>query len=682
MNDYRCKMCGGKLDFDEKSSIVTCPYCGCKQTLPKYTDDRKFSLYSKANDYRLNNEFIKAQFYYELIISEYGNEAEAYWGLVLCKYGIEYVDDVNSEKKIPILHFINYKPILEDADYLNTLEYSDELTKEEYEEEANQINELQTEILKNQLKEKYDVFICYKESDYDGSITEDSIYSKKVYSLLTNKYHLNVFYAKETLKSKAGLEFEPIIFSALYSSKVLIHITTSLNHTNSTWVKSEWKRYCENLKDRRLIVCFKSLNPNTLPPELRQFEGISMEDKDWINTLVKAILSVFKEEEVEESDDIIEIKALLYSKYSYFINNCEKILFSSKDLTRSIQFFETNLDLLDSKNYLVKAKIKFIQHVESLNDCKIAEKYIKDLKDNDDTEKLEEELVQKKIKIKKKYLMKEGLLISVPHTFELNGAINLINFLINLNDKLNNSTEITSNDRDDINKNRDEVVASLRNNLPRIILSSTNLDELNKLKEYLGKLNKDFYGDFIYSFVNLLDERIETIKENENKIKLKKKKKKCIIWGTIGIIILLIIVIIVSTKVSSSINHSPSSISINFKDKKQEYKPDVSPYINGCYYVYFYLDISSSSNVKINDLSFETRIYINDKELGTLNSSLENMELNAKSNKSYTIYLQDNQPEENKNELFINLYNADFSSLSFEYTINSIRFDDGQYYFR
>lgn len=51
----------------------------------------------------MNAEFDRAATVYVSITGEFPEEAEAYWGLCLCKYGIEYVDDPLTGKKIPYL---------------------------------------------------------------------------------------------------------------------------------------------------------------------------------------------------------------------------------------------------------------------------------------------------------------------------------------------------------------------------------------------------------------------------------------------------------------------------------------------------------------------------------------------------------------------------------------------------
>ena len=82
----KCKMCGGNLEVADGSSVATCEYCGTKQTLPKANDEVVQNLFNRANNLRIKCEFDKAEQIYEKILQENDTEAEAHWGIVLCKY--------------------------------------------------------------------------------------------------------------------------------------------------------------------------------------------------------------------------------------------------------------------------------------------------------------------------------------------------------------------------------------------------------------------------------------------------------------------------------------------------------------------------------------------------------------------------------------------------------------------
>ena len=162
MSVFKCKMCGGTIEFNDGDSVGVCDSCGTKQTLPRLDDDRRANLYDRANHFRRNNEYDKATGLYEQILNEDQTDAEAYWSLVVCRYGIEYVEDPASHKRVPTVNRAQFTSIFDDEDYKSALRYADGYQKEIYEEEAAAINEIEKGILSISQKEQpFDVFICY-----------------------------------------------------------------------------------------------------------------------------------------------------------------------------------------------------------------------------------------------------------------------------------------------------------------------------------------------------------------------------------------------------------------------------------------------------------------------------------------------------------------------------------------
>ena len=120
---FKCKMCGGDLNIIEGVSTAECEFCGSIQTIPKVDDEKKLTLFARAERLRTACEFDKAAGVFETIVADFPEEAEAYWGLVLCKYGIEYVDDPATFKKVPTCHRASYDSIIADEDYKSALQY-------------------------------------------------------------------------------------------------------------------------------------------------------------------------------------------------------------------------------------------------------------------------------------------------------------------------------------------------------------------------------------------------------------------------------------------------------------------------------------------------------------------------------------------------------------------------------
>lgn len=156
---FKCKSCGGSLEIINET-VATCEYCGLQQTLPRLDDERRANLYDRANHFRRNSEFDKAMSIYEQILSEDTTDAEAYWSIVLCRYGIEYVEDPASHRQIPTVNRAQFTSIFDDDNYKSALQYADGYQRSIYEAEAKEINEIQKGILAiSQKEDPFDVFI-------------------------------------------------------------------------------------------------------------------------------------------------------------------------------------------------------------------------------------------------------------------------------------------------------------------------------------------------------------------------------------------------------------------------------------------------------------------------------------------------------------------------------------------
>ena len=288
---FKCKMCGGTLEVNNET-VAVCQYCGTKQTLPKLDDDRKANLYDRANHFRRNNEFDKAMGIYEQILNEDNTDAESYWSLVLCRYGIEYVEDPSSRKRIPTVNRAQFTSIYDDEDYKASLQYADGYQKEVYEQEAAAINDIQKGILAISNKEEpFDVFICYKESDNSGRRTPDSVLATELYHELTREGY-KVFFSRITLEDKLGTAYEPYIFAALNSAKVMVVLGTKPEYFNAVWVKNEWSRYLALTKNgarKILIPAYRDMDPYDLPEEFSHLQAQDMSKLGFMQDLIRGI---------------------------------------------------------------------------------------------------------------------------------------------------------------------------------------------------------------------------------------------------------------------------------------------------------------------------------------------------------------------------------------------------------
>ena len=300
MSIFKCKMCGGTLEINNNETVAECAYCGTKQTLPKLDDEKRANLYDRANHFRRNNEFDKASAIYEQILNEDGSDAEAYWSLVLCRYGIEYVEDPTSHKRVPTVNRAQFTSIFDDDNYKSALQYADGYQRNIYEEEAKSINEIQKGILAiSQKEEPFDVFICYKETDNNGRRTPDSVLANDLYHQLTQE-GFKVFFARITLEDKLGSAYEPYIFAALNSAKVMVVLGTKPEFFKAVWVRNEWSRYLALIKQgqkKMLIPAYKDMDPYDLPEEFSHLQAQDMSKLGFMQDLIRGIKKLITVEE-------------------------------------------------------------------------------------------------------------------------------------------------------------------------------------------------------------------------------------------------------------------------------------------------------------------------------------------------------------------------------------------------
>ena len=292
MSIFKCKMCGGELHINPGESVAVCEYCGTTQTLPKLDDDRRANLYDRANHFRRNNDFDKAAGIYEQILNEDKTDAEAYWSLVLCRYGIEYVEDPATHKRVPTVNRAQYTSVFDDEDYKAAIQYADAGQRVVYEAEAKAINEIQKGILEiSQKEEPFDVFICYKETDANGRRTPDSVLATDLYHQLTQE-GFKVFFSRITLEDKLGTAYEPYIFAALNSAKVMVVLGTKPEYFNAVWVKNEWRRYLALIRGgarKVLIPAYRDMDPYDLPEEFSHLQAQDMSKLGFMQDLIRGI---------------------------------------------------------------------------------------------------------------------------------------------------------------------------------------------------------------------------------------------------------------------------------------------------------------------------------------------------------------------------------------------------------
>ena len=300
-NQNICNICGANYEYI--NGRWKCPACGAYKA-EELSNEEVTLLYNAAQKLRLA-DFDEAERLYTDIIEKYTRNHSGYWGRLLSKYGIKYEEDFDG-RKIPTCYATSIESVISDKDYLKAIQYADVDTKEYYQKQAEYIERVRKEWVEKASKEEpYDIFICYKDSDLANDIdrTHDSIEAQDLYIHLTAQGY-RVFYSRESLRDKVGEKYEPYIFNALSTAKVMLVYGTSAEYITSTWLKNEWTRYekrislGEKLSNSLLVIC-DGFSPTELPKALASMQCFDAKRKTFYTDLDRCVKQIMSSSPIE-----------------------------------------------------------------------------------------------------------------------------------------------------------------------------------------------------------------------------------------------------------------------------------------------------------------------------------------------------------------------------------------------
>lgn len=281
MSIFKCKICGATMETYKNYRIDECTHCGTKQTVPKLWNNHIIYLYGRANHFRRSGRFDKAMPIYEQILSENSNDPESYWSVVLCRYGINYVQDRQTHDMVPVINRVQPVPLLEDEDYKTALKYADPVQEDLYRAEAEIIDKKLSDILEiSKRTEKFDVFISCREEDTKGRPTQDRSIAEELYNQLTEDGY-RVYFAGITLGARPKNEYPAYVYNALRSSRVMIVLGTKFEYFNDVRVRNEWSSFQDLIKkgsQKSIVLFYDNMKHSELPEEIQSYLSYNMSD--------------------------------------------------------------------------------------------------------------------------------------------------------------------------------------------------------------------------------------------------------------------------------------------------------------------------------------------------------------------------------------------------------------------
>ena len=287
-----CKFCEGRVEYQEGELTGVCNKCHTTQTLPDLKNEENINLYNKATLFIRNYEFDEAQKLLTQLLSENSCDAEIYWNLALCCYGITYENDITAKSIVPVIHRIRDESFYTNQYYSSNVRFWGETNKNIYKSEAKIIeNKLDKVLALADKAGSFDIYISCRIKDEKDRNTNDSIIAQELYRKLTAEGY-KVFYSAVTLADKSVHESETYMFSALQSSKIMLVISAKTEHLNSAPVKKEWSEFLsfsQSEPEKTLVHVYKDLNKNMLPDKFADLQSYDISDLDILQDILAFI---------------------------------------------------------------------------------------------------------------------------------------------------------------------------------------------------------------------------------------------------------------------------------------------------------------------------------------------------------------------------------------------------------
>ena len=296
--DFICKMCGGDISPDDGTGVCECEHCGSRQTYPLRYFGEYAEMYNKACQLRLRNDYEGAEKLFTRLCEDITDEAEGYWGMVMCRWGVEYEDDPVSGMKIAVCTRTAAGELTGDPYYHGALLTASPMQAAFYRREAAALEMLRRETVERiGTGERYDVFICCRTTDDSGNSTSDSVVAGEICHQLTQE-GIKVFYAPVTLGDMPENQQEPYITAAIGNSSVLLVVGCRIENFGVPRFRSEWSRCAAGAKKdsgRRLLVCLKNTDPRSLPAELAGFSVKDVTRMGFLSDIIRSVNALAEE---------------------------------------------------------------------------------------------------------------------------------------------------------------------------------------------------------------------------------------------------------------------------------------------------------------------------------------------------------------------------------------------------
>ena len=285
---FTCKTCGANLDISAAvNGVIECPYCRNVWTLAKKETSPAALSYLRIGEHDLDTcKFDDAFLSYKKAAEAEPDEPEAYFGMALATFKVQYLKDEIDNCLRPVCHEITDKRFSENRDYIRARAMATPAQRAEYEKRAREIDYIQSEFYKLKLSGvDYDCFICVKVTDdKTGLKTSDYKSADDIYFALKGKGY-KPFFSERELSNVTGADYEARILYALYSSECMLVVCRNEEYLQTPWVKNEYSRFLKLVNDDEketdsIAIAFADRPIEKLPGRNGKLQGIDLRKLD------------------------------------------------------------------------------------------------------------------------------------------------------------------------------------------------------------------------------------------------------------------------------------------------------------------------------------------------------------------------------------------------------------------
>lgn len=334
MSVIKCKMCGDELNIEKDVTTCQCAKCNSLQTVPNANDEEKMAMFEHASVLFLNKEFDMAELLYKDIASKYADEPEAYWGIVLCNYGIAYVEIKQGKKMFPRCHRSSFESVFDNEAFKKAVELADEEGKKLYSEEAERFEKLRKmrlihvflgqtkdEGIAKKIKEendRYDMtmaslnkYLTAEETDYTRSkaIIEKK-YSEKVEKMQASYDAKVVEFKDKQAVIKKDVEKLLKVNQDVYASLGVLDGKRKKSVMEDIETLQMRLRECNLLEEKGLKELEAGRNER-----VREFEQSQYEELAKANLVVEKIQSLIQEENAKHEQELAKYQKEGFGRY-------------------------------------------------------------------------------------------------------------------------------------------------------------------------------------------------------------------------------------------------------------------------------------------------------------------------------------------------------------------------------